>query len=395
MMKLSVKSPDGKVEIFDGVDNWSFSTLRRQVVQRFNLKRFSDFALFFGNRELPVDDAKIFESDVELVSGDRLRLVVNEKGFSSADINGSSSEILAKTGSSNLDNAKRNESVFEIVLDEMKQKGFERVGYKDGDTRWKFRHSNSILPIEIDFRVYNDQMVKYVHITASVYRPFGRLFLEPVVLEEDSNDLKRRVSECLISPLKLALLGHENPFLRLLGISVVAEDLFEMLDAKSVLRLERTNKYALKICRSHGMERIWKFFCRRDFGKDYGILKKESYREAYKRLYIRHVREHSFVRNVLEPDTQCNIPVRVSFPHPTYGPINPDPDIPEGPFYPFANPYMGPSNPFSFPSPGNPLDPFYGRELLPNRPTRPAGFPRVFPRGPRAPNQRSMFRGYM
>uniref|UniRef100_A0A0R3S5C6 Ubiquitin-like domain-containing protein n=1 Tax=Elaeophora elaphi TaxID=1147741 RepID=A0A0R3S5C6_9BILA len=264
-MKLSIKSPDGQIEVFDEVDKWSFSTLRRQVIQRFNLKR--DFSLFFGSRELPVDDTKLFESDMEFVSGDRLRLVINEKGLSSIGSSGSSSKFWAGSGSKNSDNSENNKTVFEIVLDEMKQKGFECIGHKDDGTRWTFRHPDSVLIGEVDFRVYNDRLVKYVHATASIYHPSSRYFLEPVVLEEKSEDLRKKVSKYLVLPLKLALLGHENRFLRMLGISVIAEYLFEMLDPKSLLRLERTNRYAFNICRSPRMGRIWKLYCQRDFGK--------------------------------------------------------------------------------------------------------------------------------
>ncbi|EFO22544.2 hypothetical protein LOAG_05939 [Loa loa] len=345
---------------------------------------------------------------MEFVNGDRLRLVVNEKGLSSADsVGSSSSEISARIGSSSSDNAERSETIFEIVLDEMKQKGFERIRHKDGDARWTFHHPDSVLFVEIDFRVYNDRLMKYVHATASIYHPSGRQFLEPVVLEEKSSDLQKKVSECLISPLKLALLGHENPFLRLLGTGVVAQYLFEMLDAKSILRLERTNKYALKVCRGQAMERIWKLFCERDFrkGNYYGFkiillqcccIKKESYREAYKRLYVRHVRELNSLRNLLEPDSHSDVPIRISFPNPPHRPENPDPDIPEGPLQPLSrNPFMPPSNPFPFSGPVNPLDPLYGRELLPNRPVRPSGIPRVFPRGPRTPDQGNMYHDYI
>lgn len=262
--------------------------------------------------------------------------------------------------------------------------------------RWTFHHPDSVLVVEIDFRIYNDRLVKYVHATASIYHPSGRQFLEPIVLEEKSDDLKKQVFECLISPLKLALFGHENPFLRLLGVGVVVQYLFEMLDAKSMLRLERTNKYVLKVCRGQGMERIWKLFCERDFGKDAGVLKKESYREAYKRLYIRHVRELNFLRNLLDPDSHCNVPVPAPFSNPVYSPGNPDPDIPEGPFHPLSrNPSIRTRNPFPFPGPGNPLDPLYGREMFPSRPVRPSGIPRVFPRGPRFPDQGNMYHGYI
>lgn len=41
------------------------------------------------------------------------------------DASGSSSEIRAKTRSSSSENAKRDETVFEVVLNEMKRKGFE------------------------------------------------------------------------------------------------------------------------------------------------------------------------------------------------------------------------------------------------------------------------------
>ncbi|VDK76533.1 unnamed protein product [Litomosoides sigmodontis] len=393
-MKLSVKGPDGKIEVFEKVDNWSFSILHHEVLHRFNLK--CDFALFFGSRELPVDDTELLKSDLGFVSGDRLRLVVSKDKLSSADVSGSSSEVCTRTGNSSSDNTKEDETVFEIVLDEMKQEGFERVEQKDDGRRWTFRHSESVLLIEIDFRVYNDRLVKYVHVTASIYHPSGRQFLEPVVLEDGSNDLKDRVSECLVSPLKLALFGHENPLLRLLGIGVIAEHLFEMLDARSLLRLERTNKYALKLCRSQNMERIWRVFCERDFGKNAGVSKKETYREAYKRFHILHVRDLTFLRNLLEPDYHFDVAVRPTFPNPTYGQIQPDPDVPEGPFQPASqNPYMPPPNPFPLPRPGNPLDPFSGTEFLPNRPLRPMGTPRMLPRSPRTPNQGSMYRNYI
>lgn len=84
------------------------------------------------------------------------------------------------------------------------------MGHQDDDSRWTFRHSGSVLTVEIDFRVYNDRLMKYVHATASIYHPSGRQFLEPVVLEEKSNDLNKKISECLVSPLKLALLGRKD-----------------------------------------------------------------------------------------------------------------------------------------------------------------------------------------
>uniref|UniRef100_A0AAF5PI78 Uncharacterized protein n=1 Tax=Wuchereria bancrofti TaxID=6293 RepID=A0AAF5PI78_WUCBA len=394
-MKLSVKSPNGKIEVFDEVDNWTFATLHHQVIERFNLK--CDFSLFFGNRQLSTDDTKLFESDMEFVSGDRLRMIINGNGLSSVDnASGNSSSKFSTTNGSSSSDVEKNKTVFEIVLDEMKQEGFERIRHEDGNMRWTFHHPDSVLVVEIDFRVYNDRLVKYVHATTSIYHPSGRQFLEPVVLEEKSGDLKKEVFECLISPLKLALFGHENPFLRLLGVGAVAQYLFEMLNAKSMLRLERTNKYALKVCRGQGMERIWKLFCERDFGKDAAVLKKESYREAYKRLYIRHVRELNFLRNLLEPDSHCNVPVPTPFSNPIYSPGNPDPDIPEGPFHPLSrNPYVPTPNPFPFRGPGNPLDPLYGREMLPSRPVRPSGIPRVFPRGPRFPDQGNMYHGYI
>ncbi|KAM3725870.1 Cell surface antigen I/II [Dirofilaria immitis] len=394
-MRLSVKSPDGRIEVFDGVDNWSFSNLRCQVFERFNLRR--DFTLFFGSRQLPTDDTKLFESDMEFVNGDRLRLVVNEKEIFPTDYASESScpKISAKTGSSSLNSLGKSGTVFESILQQMKQRGFERTKDEDDDMRWTFHHPDSVLIVEIDFHIYNDRLMKYVHVTASIYHPFGRQFLEPVVLEEQSSDLQKKISECLISPLKLALFGHENPFLRLLGSSVLAECLFEMLDAESVLRLERTNKHALKICRSQGMERIWKLYCERDFGKDASVLKKESYREAYKRLYIRHVRELNYLRNLLEPHTHTDVPIHISFPTPTYRPENPDPDIPEGPFHPLSrNPYMPSINPFPFPGSGNPLDPFHGRELLPSRPARPSGIPRVLPRD-RSTDQGNMYHDFL
>ncbi|VDO41299.1 unnamed protein product [Onchocerca flexuosa] len=142
-MRLSVKSADGKIEVFNGVQNWSFSALHRHVAERFNLKRygfilfdflrciyFSDFALFFGSHQLPTDDTKLSESDMEFVSGDRLRLVINEKGLFPTDYASGSScpEISAGTGSNNSNSAVKSETVFEIVLHEMKQKGFE-VGF--------------------------------------------------------------------------------------------------------------------------------------------------------------------------------------------------------------------------------------------------------------------------
>lgn len=42
-MKLSVKDPCGKVEVFDNVDSWSFAFLRQQVVRRFSLNRYFIF----------------------------------------------------------------------------------------------------------------------------------------------------------------------------------------------------------------------------------------------------------------------------------------------------------------------------------------------------------------
>lgn len=48
-MKLSVKGPDGKIEVFERVDNWSLSILHREVMQRFNLKWYGNdrFFLYF------------------------------------------------------------------------------------------------------------------------------------------------------------------------------------------------------------------------------------------------------------------------------------------------------------------------------------------------------------
>lgn len=66
---------------------------------------------------------------------------------------------------------------------------------------------------EIDFRVYDDAREKYVHVTASIYHPAGRRFLESVVLKEKSDDLRKTITEYLVSPLKLALLGRKLLYL--------------------------------------------------------------------------------------------------------------------------------------------------------------------------------------
>lgn len=48
--------------------------------------------------------------------------------LSFADASGNSSEVCTRTRDSSSDNMEGNETVFEIVLDEMKKKGFE-VGF--------------------------------------------------------------------------------------------------------------------------------------------------------------------------------------------------------------------------------------------------------------------------
>lgn len=105
------------------------------------------------------------------------------------------------------------------------------------------------------------------------------------------------------------------------------------------------------------------------------------------------MRDLNLLRNLFEPDYHYNVAIH---PFSTYGQLAPDPDIPEGPFQPISqNPHMPPPNPFPFPGPANPLDPLSGNEFLPNRPVRPLGTPRVLPRGPRTPNQGSMYRNYI
>lgn len=59
---------------------WSFRT----VVYLISYNRpvcFSDFVLLFGSRELPVDDTDLLRSDLGFVSGDRLRLVINNDKY--------------------------------------------------------------------------------------------------------------------------------------------------------------------------------------------------------------------------------------------------------------------------------------------------------------------------
>ncbi|VDN20406.1 unnamed protein product [Gongylonema pulchrum] len=277
-------------------------------------------------------------------------------------------------------------TILETILCEMGQQKFECVQHSTDDTRWKFRHPNTPLLVEIDLRIYDDASAKCAHVTASIYHPSGRRFLEPVILKERSDDLREKVADWLVSPLKLALFGHENTFLRFLGNSSVAEHLFILLTPRSILRLERINKYALEVCRSSKLERVWQIFLERDFGKGIIIKKGESYREAYKRMYSEQAQRRRAA--AIDYERYPVDPHWITDPNPSY-PNRPriDPDMPQGPFHPLpAHPFIPPMNPFpSVPRPGNPLepnplDPLRGSELLPSRPIRPSGMPRQLPR---------------
>ncbi|VDN04418.1 unnamed protein product [Thelazia callipaeda] len=409
-MRLSVKGPNGRLEVFENVGDWSFFNLREAVIQRFNLTH--DFVLYFGSCQLPINDSKLVDSSLGLVTGDRLKLVVNETNGLANKCG--KSVISSRCENSELDNLERNETVFEVVLEEMKNRDFKAwlcIKRENDDTRWTFLHPHSVLIVEIDFRVYNDRLIKYIHATASINHSSRRRFLDPVILEENSSESRKKIIENLVSPIELALLGptaaivqytfvhglmysyplwlstkllsDKNTFLRLLGNSAVAECLLKKLNARSILRLEITSKYALEICRSEGMNRIWKLLYEKDFGKNLCLRKEVSYREAYKKMYMRHVRERDYLHD-FETSTHLDVPVRGSFPYQPYRPLNPDPDMPQGPFQPvFHHPFTPPANPFPLlPRSRSPFDPFSGRELLPSRPVRPSGVPRILPRGP-------------
>lgn len=61
----------------------------------------------------------------------------------------------------------------------------------------------------------------------------------------------------------------DNPLLRLLRLEDLAERLFLLLPAISVLYLERLNKDTMRIFCGRRVERIWMLLLRRDFGSKF------------------------------------------------------------------------------------------------------------------------------
>ncbi|VDK31059.1 unnamed protein product, partial [Anisakis simplex] len=128
--------------------------------------------------------------------------------------------------------------------------------------------------------------------------------------------------------------------------------------------------------------------------------KDETYRGCYRRYSDRKKDAERKERErlwAIGRDVIFNDPLRLDPPRlprgiypPDHGgiPSRPDPDMPQGPFFPQPrNPFLPPEiDPFPavpplLPSahpPRNPLDPFSGSELLSSRPRRPGGLPRRY-----------------
>lgn len=66
----------------------------------------------------------------------------------------------------------------------------------------KFKHPSSTLVVEIALQLYEDARSKCAHVTASIIYPTRRVFLNPVVLRDESSDsLKELVEEVIKSSL--------------------------------------------------------------------------------------------------------------------------------------------------------------------------------------------------
>ncbi|VDM25872.1 unnamed protein product [Toxocara canis] len=263
---------------------------------------------------------------------------------------------------------------------------------EDG-TRLLFRHAESVLSAEVDFHHYEDVRSKCSHVTASIVHPAKRQFLTPVILDEGAHDLRHVVVEHIVSPIRIALLGHENAFLRLLGNAAIVERILKELPVRSILCLERTCVHAYKACNGDYGERVWRVLLERDFGTDAAPIDNETSRNAYRRMFIERKRERQRrIAHDLEFERRHPLwvdPPGHPMPNHPHIPFQPDPDLPEGPMYPQPGyPFIPPENPFpAVPRfqpprrPRNPLDPFSGSELLPSRPRRPGGLPRQLPDG--------------
>lgn len=374
----------GTIKRFDKVDDWSFDHLHKEVKKAFNI--IGDFVLYIGDSELSSDSKKhISNSDV--VSGDRIRIVlINSKNAGEAP-HSHDCELKPSVIQSQARPDVMNKSSKELIIEIMKEAGYEMSSERG--SLMQFKQPDTSKLAEIGLLEYDDD---HFSIQTNMVDPPFRVPVASTFFTRNSKTFVADLKKKLIEQITSIIFGSGNHLLRLLYFEELAEKLFILLPAISVLRLECISKDAMRICHERRMERVWMLLLRRDFGgaKPNPV---ESYRDCYRRKYLE--RRHAVVESESLLCLRRNNFIR---------PVDPDPDFPEGPFRIFprsrspSRPFMpdpdfplgplanDPDNPFGSFGPRFPVmnprsDPFGNSEIVPSRPLRPQGRPREFPRG--------------
>uniref|UniRef100_A0A915E1J6 Ubiquitin-like domain-containing protein n=1 Tax=Ditylenchus dipsaci TaxID=166011 RepID=A0A915E1J6_9BILA len=362
-MKVTVKF-NNRREQFDGLETKTFGQFRNDVYSRFGIDSSSSLSFKLGNNVVDLEPSQNL-SEFGVVSGDILYLAPSQPNavVENMDIGSNSAGSSVSTST----------SVF-VLFEKHGYENTSRIRLPEEDSMFfllEYRHRCASTKLQISINMFRDDSdstrVTSLHVTGMLVTTFGdRHLQESMLLARNAADTEAELTTMLMNsllfPVKDRMLGPDNAFLRFISQGYLAEKFFRYLTAKDLVHIEETCKYAKWRCRTSKLidETIWKPL----LGNT--APQKLDYPLTYREIYQKKVMDQRQLSEEARRVFAYRLPFNPHF------------------FIHDDNGFM--RQPFRQPEPfrpiPSPLDPFSGGLLLPQRPGRQQGQPRVYPLRP-------------
>ncbi|KAI1725124.1 hypothetical protein Ddc_06408 [Ditylenchus destructor] len=393
-MKIYV-SYNNQREGFENVERMTYGEFKQVVTDRFNIPHLGSFELLLGQTVLRLELNQHFSElpdDSRIVSGDLLYLRhtattapepmdTNQSSTSSMQVNPPStvnSDIRTATDiSSNQPVPFPDENVPNFFIQRvkifLKRYGFEKVDEtllpserEPVHALLECSHKHSLSRVRLTMNFFRDDPSAPDKITSvlgnsMIITSHGKCFIQAtdIIEKNPEGNISSEIESSLLMPVKVRLLGPDNPFLRFLGDTDLVDRAFRFVRPRDLLNVEQACSYAKWKCRSSPVidRVVWKPL----LGDEVPDQLNEG--ETYRELYQKRVAELHRIAGQTRP-------IIVFQP--------PNPHFYDDFFRPWSPQYQPPMNQ---PTP-HPLDPYYGGLILPQRQPRQPFQPRVLPHQP-------------
>ncbi|KAH7729517.1 hypothetical protein AAVH_02992 [Aphelenchoides avenae] len=388
---------NGQKQIFDSVEELTFEDFKAIVAAHYGIT--GEISLMLGSNVINLGPHQKLQ-EFGVVNSDILRIQLeSEANDNRMDVTPASA-LADQPTVSNPDitqSLQLEELVMESVESFAANNGFHEISRSLADAsvfRLRLSHANAASQCEIHATFFQDANdtteVTSVQLSTFKFRagyPAARQLLSSLLLLSGSDSITAVINDVLTT-MRDEVTGPDNTLLNYMFFRGIGRNVLTHLNARDVLNLEATCRYAVKKCRSPGVEHdVWKLMLRKKYG-DAAVEQCERlgtpFRAAY-RQRCEEAKRHRDEQNQARQDALLVDHDRLR--RPPRNPFSPLGPLPQHPMIPDPRNPLGippPNNPPFGPAPHNPWeDPLREPGIFPSRPRigPQPGQPHIFPTG--------------